>query len=170
MDISVEFVLDWDIFPDSFCKQYEKELLRTEPCDHGVIIEIHAEYTPGCPGRYSGHPDNMYPAEDPEVEICATIISVRRGPDFLDRELDGSFLSVAHQYATDWLDIHEKEVDEALLEKGYSIHRDEMSEILASIELEADRRRDAILEDSCIADGAAADWAAARTSAPDENH
>ena len=168
MDITVEFILEWAIFPDSFCSRWESEIARNEPCDGGVIIEVHAEYLPGCPGRYDGKPENCYPAEEPEVEICASIIIVRRASHALDRELDPAFLSVVHQYAMDWLELHESEVKERLLEHGNSIHQDEIAEILADIELDIDRRRDRQIEDAQFADFAARIWEGMRTNAPDE--
>lgn len=167
MEITLEIILDWNLFPDSFYYKWAEEIGRTESCDHGVIIEVVAEYTPGCPGRYDGHPDNMYPAEDPEVEICMTMISVRRAPYAMDRDLDDNFLALCHQFATDWLDVEAGQVEERLLELGKSTHQNEIAEILFDLEAAADAERVRRIEDRYI-DGAAADWAASRTNAPDE--
>ena len=176
MDIELDIVLDWALFPDSFIEHWEEELNRTEPCDGGVVITLIGEYTPGCPGRYDGHPDNMYPAEAPDVEICGHVIKVRRGPGCLDRPLDEKFLSICHQFAADWLELHEDQAIERLLDAGSEKHKDEISEILAEIELDVDRRRDRELDlqfemdmlGDKAADYQAATWAATRTNAPDE--
>lgn len=168
MDISYEFVLEWDDFPENFLERWEEEIRRTEGCDNGVIITIHADYTPGCPGRYTGRPDAMYPAEDPEVEICGTEIRVRRDPNFMDRPLVDEFLSVALQYASDWLEINGEMIQERILEKGHATHQDEIAEILHDLEAAADARRALDRENALMADGEAADWAADRMSAPDE--
>lgn len=165
MEITLEYVLGWEMFPESFLEKWEGELARTEGCDAGVLVDIHAEYMPGCPGRYDGHPDKMYPAEDPEIDVCAVAITVRRDSTFLDRELDQKFLDICHQFALDWIEINTKMIEERLLEHGASIHKDEMSEILAEIEAHVEQQRN--WDEGKLADGAAADWAAERTSGGD---
>lgn len=167
MDLTLEYVLDWAFFPASFLEKWESEIARTEGSDGGVLIDIHAEYTPGCPGRYDGHPDNMYPAEDPEVEVCATSITVRRDSAFLDRELDQQFLDICHQFALDWIEINAKVIEERLFEHGASIHKNEMSEILAEIEMDIENNRRGCSDGDMLADYAAATHEAQRTSGGD---
>lgn len=163
MDLHYSLIIDWSAFPESFCERFEKEIARTDAEDSGVVCEIHFNYTPYCPGRYDGKPENCYPAEEAEVEIEATLITVYhqralptdpvRRPGWLCagrfyhdprggytmahdhlQPFDPTFLEIAHSFAQDWLAVNEERVMELLLEEGARVHKDEISEILADIE------------------------------------
>ena len=168
MDIQLEIVLEWDVFPENFVEKWMREIARSERCDGGVIIDVHAEYTPGCPGRYDGHPDNMYPAEEPEIEICGIVITVRRDMSVSEEPFPEQFLDICHQFASDWLDIEDDWLEKRLLEFGATTHQNEIAEILFGLEMAADAERLRRREEEALADFEAATWAAGRTNAPDE--
>ena len=134
-NMDYEFVLEWDEFPESFLERWEGELFHTDVEDNGVICVINFVFTPYCPGRYDGHPDNMYPSSGPDLDINSIVLTIYpqraatvRGErqyvhplgyltvatDHL-RPFDDKFLEVAHQFALDWLDINEEKLESHLL-------------------------------------------------------
>lgn len=125
MDIEVEIVLEWSLFPDAFLDRFEEEILRTDPAIGGILVEVEASYDPGAPGRLTGHPDSMYPPEPHSVELLATIITV----PFVNRELelgaDKTFISICRSFATDWLEIEEARVESNLVTIGAMQCREE---------------------------------------------
>ena len=135
INLDYEFILEWDEFPESFLDRWATELTYADLEDDGVIVDINFDYDPYCPGRYDGHPDNMYPASGPDLDInsmCLTIYPQRaatvRGErqyitphgyltvatDHL-RPFDDKFLETAHQYTLDWLDINFEKLESHLL-------------------------------------------------------
>ena len=131
INLDYEFILEWDEFPESFLDRWATELTYADLEDDGVIVDINFDYDPYCPGRYDGHPDNMYPASGPDLDInsmCLTIYPQRaatvRGErqyitphgyltvatDHL-RPFDDKFLETAHQFALDWLDINSEKLE-----------------------------------------------------------
>lgn len=134
-NLDYEFIIPWSEFPDSFLEKWEREIFLTDTEDDGVVCDINFDFTPYCPGRYDGHPDNMYPASGPDLDInsiCVTVYPQRaatvRGErqyltphDYLTvatdhlRPFDDKFLETAHQFAMDWLDLNEERVDSHLM-------------------------------------------------------
>jgi hypothetical protein len=153
-NMDYEFILEWDEFPESFLDKWATELTHADLEDNGVICDINFDFTPYCPGRYDGHPDNMYPASGPDLDInsvCLTVYLQRaatvRGErqyvhpmgyltvatDHL-RPFDDKFLEVAHQFAMDWLDINSEKLESHLLAwAATQKHKNEIDSILSSI-------------------------------------
>ena len=136
MNFDYEFIIPWSEFPDSFLEKWEREIFLTDTEDDGVVCDINFDFTPYCPGRYDGHPDKMYPASGPDLDInsvCITVYQQRAGMSQLGirtywspagyttvatdhlRPLDDKFLETAHQFAMDWLDLNEERVDSHLI-------------------------------------------------------
>lgn len=181
MDLNLVLELTWADFPDSLFLRYEEAIamcLEDSEIDSPiVIIDIEADYTPHCPGRYDGHPDNMYPAEEADVEVLGHVISfvISEKTAVLPIPNEEKLMEDVLQYARDWLECEMDRVREQLMEKGKKQHGDEMSYILAQVEEDVERRRERIEDDfrdgAGIEDqvrGAVADWAASRMKAPDE--
>lgn len=135
INLDYEFILEWDEFPDSFLDRWATELTHVDLEDNGVVCDINFDFEPYCPGRYDGHPDNMYPASGPDLDINSIVLTVYpqraatvRGErqyitphgyltvatDHL-RPFDDKFLEIAHQYTLDWLDINEEKLESHLL-------------------------------------------------------
>lgn len=156
-NLDYEFILDWDEFPDSFLDKWEDELAQTDMEDNGVVCDINFDYEPYCPGRYDGHPDNMYPASGPDLDINSIVIRVypqraqraathplgKNFPrQYLDpagrltvstdhlRPFDDKFLETAHQYTLDWLDINEEKLVSYLLAWAATQNDDEIDSII----------------------------------------
>ena len=150
INLDYEFIVSWDEFPESFLDKWATELTHADLEDDGVVCDINFDYTPYCPGRYDGHPDNMYPASGPDLDInsmCLTVYPQRaatvRGErqyitphgyltvatDHL-RPFDDKFLEIAHQYTLDWLDINEEKLVSYLLAWAATQDDDEIDSIL----------------------------------------
>lgn len=181
MDLNLVLELTWADLPDSLILRHEEAIAMclddSEIDSPVVIIDIEADYTPYCPGRYDGRPDNMYPAEEADVEILGHVISfvISEKAAVLPIPNEEKLMADILQYARDWLECETDRVREQLMEKGKSIHADEISCILAQVEEDMESRRERIEDDfrdgAGIEDhvkGVVADWAASRMSAPDE--
>jgi hypothetical protein len=158
-NLDKEIIINWDQFPDSFHEKYEEQILKTDVQDDGVVVTIIYDYAPYCPGRYDGPPDKCYPVEGPDVELCATIITVypqRAATGYNGQRLyevprlmpsgimkaclveshdhlnvfDDDFLEAATTYASEWLDENDELVMEILHEDGAKQVRNEIDEIL----------------------------------------
>ena len=149
-NLDYQFVLEWDEFPDSFLEKWEDELARTDMEDNGVVCDINFDYEPYCPGRYDGHPDNMYPASGPDLDINSIVIRIYpqraatihgqrhyaspAGPLTVSTEhlrpFEDKFLETAHQFALDWLDINEEKLVSYLLAWAATQGDDEIDSIL----------------------------------------
>ena len=138
-NLDYEFILEWDEFPESFLEKWATELTHADVEDNGVVVDINFDFEPYCPGRYDGHPDNMYPASGPDLDInsmCFTVYPQRAASHPLGknfprqyvsptghltvatdhlRPFDDKFLEIAHQFALDWLEINQDKVESHLL-------------------------------------------------------
>ena len=161
-NLDYEFILCWDEFPDSFLDKWEDELARTDAEDNGVVCDINLDYEPYCPGLYDGHPDNMYPASGPDLDINSIVLGVypqraqraathplgKIPRQYLDpagrltvstdhlRPFDDKFLETAHQYTLDWLDINEEKLVSYLLAWAATQSDDEIDSIFSSMDEE----------------------------------
>ena len=182
MDLNLVLELTWADLPDSLILRYEEAtamcLEDSEIDSPIVIIDIEADYTPYCPGRYDGHPDNMYPAEEADVEILGHVISfvISEKAAVLPIPNEEKLMADVLQYARDWLECEIDRIREQLMDKGKNQHGDEISYILAQVEedmeMEHERRRESFHNAEDIEDmvrGQVADWAAKRTNSPEEN-
>ena len=130
-----EFIVSWGEFPESFLEKWEDELFHADVEDNGVVCDINFDYTPYCPGRYDGKPENCYPASGPDLDINSTVVTVyhqraatvRGERQYITplghltvttrhlRPFDDKFLETAYQFALDWLDINQEKVESHLL-------------------------------------------------------
>ena len=182
MDLSLVLELSMEDIPESILNRHERCVKKYLACEDAneatvLIIDIEADYTPYCPGRYDGHPDNMYPAEEADVEILGHVISFVYPVELKEVSPmdEDAFMRDMLQYARDWLECEIDQIREQLMDKGKNQHGDEISYILAQVEEEMERKRERIEDDfrdgAGIEDkvrGAVADWVSRRTSAPDE--
>ena len=165
MIIEHKELVGWDEMPDSFIEKWQSEIelvASLDYCGEAFTVEMEADYLPYCPGRYHGPPDKCYPSEEADVEVLSYVITPATN-ERIGGYAPTALYDAIIEYATEWLDCETEEIRTRLLEKGKSIHADEISEILASIEADADSKRDRDIEDRLI-DGEAADWLARRTS------
>ena len=182
MDLNLVLELTWADLPDSLILRHERAVamcLEDAEIDSTVVIlDIEADYTPYCPGRYDGHPDNMYPAEEADVEILGHVISFLISDKAWAMPIPNEEKLMADilQYARDWLECEIDQIREQLIDKGKYQHGDEMSYIMAQVEEEMERKRERIEDDfrdgAGIEDkvrGAVADWVSRRTNSPEEN-
>lgn len=179
MIIEFKFTVPQDELPQSMFDRWPDvaEAISTDSDADAIIIEIEAEYTPYCPGRYDGPPGDCYPAEEASAEIESVTTHVLSGVDQIDENGDEAtslfpedFVAHLHQYAEELLECERDEILEKLLDKGKNLHGDEMSALLADVEAEVERRRERAIDDVLdghAADMEAADWAARRTSGGD---
>lgn len=175
MIIELTIEIGVEDLPQSMLDRW-KTIAEIMAADEGtpIVIELEAEYTPYCPGRYDGPPDKCYPAEEASVETESIVTHVVNG--VVDEEtgieivFPDEFVAQLHRYAMEYLDCERDEILEKLLDKGKNLHGDEMSALLADVEAEVERRRERAIDDVLdghAADMEAADWAARRTSGGD---
>lgn len=162
MEIEKEIVVSWDEFPEEFCEKYENDIFMADIEDNGVVVTLLADYIPYCPGRYDGPPENCYPAEGPEVEINATLITVypqraatgsggvrlyehlrempsgnkkvslEMGHSHL-KPFNDKFLEVATTFAMHWIEVNESKVIGILLDHGAETVKNVIDSILSSM-------------------------------------
>lgn len=135
-NLNYEFVLDWDEFPHSLILKFPFDFVMAD-IEQGVVCDINFDYEPYCPGRYDGHPDNMYPASGPDLDINSIVITINPSStavatEFL-RPFDDKFLETARQFALDWLDINEEKLVSYLLAWAATQNDDEIDSILSSL-------------------------------------